>query len=109
MTNKKEEDAEISPVEDEGRNPPGFKGRPAGDLPKDVPEHVEDVVESKPESKGEGRLGLQVIGDNGKVKEHVEYTRVSGEGSIEVQARNSEVEDGVKWLKTRRDNLPRND
>jgi len=88
------------------RGPPDFAG-PAGDMPDHVPDHVDEEVHSKPEKNSQGRLGMQVIDKDGNVKQAVEYARVSGEGSVELQARNDEVEDGVKWLKTRRDRLPR--
>jgi len=92
------------------RNPPGFKGRPAGDIPMDrpgnVPDHVEEKFESQPDRKGQGSLGMQVIDSDGRVKEYKEYTRISGEGSVELFARKSRTEDGIKWLKTRRDKLP---
>lgn len=88
------------------RNPPGFKGRPAGDMPENVPDHVEEKLEEKPEGNSQGRLGLQVLDENGEVKEHNEYTRIPGEGSVELKARKSEVQDGIKWLKTRRDKVP---
>jgi len=102
MTDEKDkEDVSKQPA----GNKPGKGGGFAGSvLPDDVPDHVEEEKESKPERNSQGRLGLQVIDEKGEVKQAVEYTRVSGEGSVELKARNAE--DGVKWLKTRRDNLP---
>lgn len=92
----------------EGGGPPDFAG-PVGDLPDKVPDHVDEIVNDKPESKGEGRLGMTVFDSSGDVKQAVEYRRLSGEGSVELRAReNNSNADGIEWLKTRRDKIPRN-
>jgi len=107
MTDVEEQGKGRGPPEKPGpRGPPDFAG-PAGDVPDHVPDHVDEEVHSKPERNSQGRLGMQVIDKDGNVKQAVEYTRVPGEGSVELLARNDDVEDGVKWLKTRRDRLPR--
>lgn len=95
------------------KNPPGFKARPSGAIPKNKegnrPDYVDEVVESQPDRNGQGRVRMQVIDQDGKVKDACEYTRVSGEGSIELIARDSQLEEGIKWLKTRRDRVPGQD
>lgn len=92
----------------EGRGPPEWAG-PPGDMPDNVPDHVEEKLDSRPESKGEGKLGMTVYDSQGKVKQAVEYRRISGDGSVELRAReNNSLADGIEWLKTRRDKIPRN-